>query len=260
MYTAATVAMRLRFRFSPLLSRLASLFALPLRGLARGFAQIARQHHHALAVGAQRQDRAARLLGARGCAARRRRQSPPPRAAPGPRPGACPWSCPCVAPPPPRWPRRTPGRPARRPGGARPASTPRAGQVQLRIQRVQAVHAWRPVAQPFDPHLAEHGRKPALVQALLAALYRVGPAHRLRRRPRTTAVQLRLEQHPHQLPAALAQRCFQLSVAELPAPARGSLAPEFRRAVCRQRHTPRARSRVSRLLGGSAGARFRGVA
>jgi len=80
------------------------------------------------------------------------------------------------------------------------------GQIKLRIQRMQAVHPRRPVAQPFDPHLTEHGGQPALVQALLGALHRVGPAYRSACRPRSAAVHLRLEQHPHQLPAALCER------------------------------------------------------
>jgi len=89
--------------------------------------------------------------------------------------------------------------------------------VQLRIQRMQAVHTGRPVTQPLHPHLAEHGGKPPLVQALLGARHPVGPTHRPRRRPRPAAVHMRLEQHPQQLPTPLLQRRLQLRVAELPA-------------------------------------------
>src|SRR3990172_5783364 len=83
---------------------------------------------------------------------------------------------------------------------------------------MQTVHARRPVTQPFDPYLTEHGGQSAFVQALLGALHFVGSAYRPRRWPRPAAVHLRLKQHAHKLPAPLGERALQLRVTELAPP------------------------------------------
>src|SRR5881628_3613089 len=69
-----------------------------------------------------------------------------------------------------------------RASGSGPSDTPAhfmrvefLGQIQVRIHRMQTVHAFGDVTRTFDSHLAEHGFQSTVMQALLHAFFSIGP-------------------------------------------------------------------------------------
>src|SRR5437016_2043347 len=68
---------------------------------------------------------------------------------------------------------------------------------------MQALHAFGHVTGTFDSHLAENGLQSAFMQALLHTFLSVGPLHRRCGLARTTHLDMRFQQLPHELAATL---------------------------------------------------------
>ena len=79
-------------------------------------------------------------------------------------------------------------------------------QIEFGVQWMKADHSRCSVTQAPDPNFAKHGQESTFMQAYNFAQYPVSAAHRFSRRPRPTAVNLRLKQQPLQLSASLAKR------------------------------------------------------
>jgi hypothetical protein len=112
------------------------------------------------------------------------------------------------------------------------------GQVQIRIERMQAVDASGSVTGALDSHLSKNRLQPSFVKVFLIAHHTVGALYGLGRLPRAPYLQVGLQKLPHQFTPTLLQFPLHIAVghtARLLGPEKSlqavKLCPRFRKTI-----------------------------
>lgn len=85
-------------------------------------------------------------------------------------------------------------------------------EVQLRVQREERLHAWQPVAHPRDLHLAEDALEPTPRHELVRPPHTIGPHHRRADVAQSTQVDVPLQELPKDLHALALDERLDLAV------------------------------------------------